>query len=165
MVKGFPDRRTLNIALLVCGAGALWLLLSPSAFERRARMRLAEKLRGGFQTEWAYNVALSRYRRALEGNPAVIEREARKLGYGRPGERVYHLSESELRAQEARLARKDRPEADGGFSKGIMRGVTPAILLILAGVAAGFFFADLRIDDPAESNGPARTPGQPLQES
>jgi len=153
MVQGFPDRRTLNIALLVCATCALWLLVSPSAFERRARTRLVEKLRGGFQTEWAYNVALSRYRRGLEGNPAVIEWEARKLGYGRPGERVYHLSKSELRAQEKRFGQQNGFEAGGRFSREIVRGVAPALLLILVGAGAVFFFADLRIDDPTESGG------------
>jgi len=156
MIQKFPDRRTLNVALLVCGVCALWLLVSPSAFERRARTRLVEKLRGGFQTEWAYNVALSRYRRGLEVNPAVIELEARKLGYGRPGERVYHLSEGELRAQETLLAQEKRPESARGFPREIVHGVAPALLLILAGAGAVFFFSDLRIEDPAEGDGADR---------
>lgn len=153
-----PDQRTLNIALLVCGACALWLLLSPSAFERRARARLAQQLSTRFHTEWEYNVVLTRYRHGLENNPALIEREARKLGYGRPGEHPYPLSEEELRAGGARLA-PAAPRHRRDLSRGIILAVAPALLLILAGVGAVLFFANLQIHDPAEEQSHCRSTG------
>ena len=142
------DRRFLATALLVCGAGALWLLLSPAAFERRARTRAADSLRTQVEQEWQRNIVLERYRSGLEGDPAVIEREARKLGYGRPGERTYPLSQEEIRAQEARLAESGQPHRLRLWFREVGRAVAPALMLILAGAVAVLFFTDLRVEEP-----------------
>lgn len=151
MFEALTDKRTLNHALLICGACALWLLISPSAGERRARARIAQQLRANFQTEWEYNVVLTRYRHGLENNPAVIEREARRLGYGRPGERIYPLSKAELHAEKNRLAESAQPHRIRNIAREITRAVAPALLLILAGAGAVLFFANLNIEDPIET--------------
>ena len=138
----------LAIALWVCAAGALWLLLSPTASERRARRVAADRLRDRNQSEWRYNIALENYRCGLEDDPTVIEREARKLGYGRPGEHSYALSPDEIRAHEARLTATRRPRPTQRLTREVVKAVVPALVLVLFGAAAMLFFADLRIDDP-----------------
>lgn len=151
MFTVLTDKRTLNHALLICGACALWLLVSPSAGERRARARIAQQLRASFQTEWEYNVVLTRYRHGLENDPAVLESEARRLGYGRPGERAYPLSKAELRAEQNRLPKSAQPHRIRNLSREITRAIAPALLLIIAGAAAVIFFANLSIEDPTET--------------
>jgi len=81
--------RFLAIVLWLSVAGALWLLLSPAAFRRRALTRRTERLGAEVREKWLNGVGLERWRDGLESDPSVIEREARKLGYGLPGERSY----------------------------------------------------------------------------
>ena len=144
------DSRFVAAVLFFCAAGALWLLLSPAAFKRRASALRAEQLEAEVRREWLQNAGLERWRNALESDPAVIEREARKLGYGRPGEGVYPLSSAELRAAFARVR---AGKAAGGGSlwfSAIRDSVAPVLLLIIGGTIALLFFTDLRIEDPAE---------------
>lgn len=157
-----PDRREasggsgfLAVSLLLCGVGAAWLLLSPTAFERRARRRQAERLLARNRIEWRYNVALERRRHGLLGDPSAIEKEARELGYGRPGERRYPLTPQEIHAEEVRLVPDGRPRrlllrlaGEVGYA------LVPALMLILAGAVAVMFFSDLRIADPGIHSGP-----------
>ena len=141
------NSRFFIVVLWLCAAGALWLLLSPAAFSRRALTRRAERLEAEQRQEWLLNVGLERWRNGLEGDASVIEREARKLGYGRPNERLYPLSEAELRAARARL----NAEVAGGetpWSSALGRSLVPALLLFVVGIVAVLFFTDLKVDDP-----------------
>ena len=142
------DSRFLVIVLWLCAAAALWLFLSPAAFTRRALTRRANRLDAELRQAWILNVGLERWRNGLEGDASVIEREARKLGYGRPNERLYPLSDAELRAARARL----NAEISGGetpWSSTLGRSLAPALLLFIAGIVAVLFFTDLKVDDPS----------------
>ncbi len=140
--------RFLALILWVCAAGALWLLLSPAASERRGRTRAVEVARRQNENEWRYNVELENYRYGLESDPSVIELEARKLGYGRPGEQTYLLTPEEIRAQQALLAIARGPSIFERLSLEIGGAIKPALMLALFGITAILLFADLRIDDP-----------------
>ena len=148
-----PDSRFFVIVLWLCAAAALWLLLSPAAFTRRALTRRAERLDAELRQEWILNVGLERWRNGLEGDVSVIEREARKLGYGRPNERLYPLSAAKLRAASARL---DAEVSGGGtpWSSALGRSLAPALLLLVAGIVAVLFFTDLKVDDPGADRKP-----------
>lgn len=140
-------QRLLATALLLSAAGALWLLLSPAASERRARMLRAAELRERVAVEWRYNVVLDRYRYGLLADPSVLEMEARRLGWGRPGERPAPVTQEEIRAVEARLA--EPPPAPWRAMAGeALRALGPACLLLLAGAAALLFYGGLRIEEP-----------------
>ena len=129
--------------LLLCAAGALWLLLSPAAFKRRALALRAQQLAVDAHAEWVRNAGLERWRNGLEGDPSVIEREARKLGYGRPGETSYPLT-PEAFAEAVRPPAQDTVS----WSSEIGRSVAPVLMLIIAGVIIVLFFTDLKVEDP-----------------
>ena len=139
-----PNESRLLIALLLlCAAGALWLLLSPAAFKRRALARRAEQLVVDAHAEWVRNAGLERWRNGLESDPSVIEREARKLGYGRLGEMPYPVAPKAF-------ADAVRPLAEDtvSWSSEIGRSVAPVLMLIIAGVIMVLFFTDLKVEDP-----------------
>jgi len=139
------DRRFLAIVFLLCGAGALYLFLSPAARDRRAAERAVAKLQAERDREWRYNHLLERYLIGLRSDPSVIELEARRLGYGRPGERTYPLSRAEIRALAARSDRAGgRPFAR--WAREIARSSVPALVVLLFAGLALFFFTNLRID-------------------
>ena len=77
----------------------------------------------------------------------MIEREARKLGYGRAGEKVYPISAAEWKAARARWAADaDRVAPSGASALG--QALLPAVTLLILGAIAVLFFSDLRVDDP-----------------
>ena len=157
----FTHSRFLAVVLWVCAGAALWLLLSPAAFTRRDLTRRVAALGAEVQREELRNGGLARWRDGLQSDPSVIEREARKLGYGRPGERVYRLTEAELRAAQPLL----RDGGRGGFSwtSAVAESVAPVLILLIAGVIAVLFFTDLRVEDPAAARQePRGKPEEPL---
>lgn len=147
-------QRLLATALLVSAAGALWLLLSPAAAERRARMLRGAELREKVAVEWRYNVLLDRYRYGLLADPSVLELEARRLGWGRPGERPAPVTPEEIRAEQIRLTDPPPPRWKA-VAREALRALGPACLLMLAGAAALLFYGGLRIEEP-----PARADGK-----
>ena len=139
----------LTVVLWLCVAGALWVLLSPAAWQRRALTRRADRLEVQVRREWRRGVGLERWRDGLETDPSAIEREARKLGYGLPGERSYPGVPT---ATSARLAagRAGRPPARNEVSwvSAVGQSVAPVLMLIIGGALAVLFFTDLRVEDP-----------------
>jgi len=160
MKIGLPTRMTdrgfLAVTFLVCGVGALYLLLSPAGRERRAAERAVARLEVERDREWRYNHALERYLHGLQTDPSLIELEARRLGYGRPGERTYALSPADISAL------SPRPTATAlslrRIARDVIRASLPAfVILSLAGLAL-FFFTDLRLDP---GQGPEDDPEAP----
>ena len=153
---GAFNPKFLAVVLLLCAAGALWLLLSPTAFRRRAMSRGVVQLEAEKHSEWLYNVALERWRDGLQSDPSVIEQEARKLGYGRSGERVCPVRPAPL-PPPRRLARS-AGDLSQGFSWifAIRRSIAPALMLVIVGFIAILFFTDLRVEYPAESRAKAQ---------
>jgi len=154
-----PGTDFLTVVLWLCAAGALWLLLSPAAFRRRVLTARAYEETVAVERERLRAAGLERWRDGLASDPSVIEREARKLGYGRPDERCYPLSpERDLanaetawvrNAQKAERVRNasatERERAAGG-----RKTIGAALMAIIGGAIAFLFFRDLRIDDPDE---------------
>ena len=144
MSERFPrDSRFLAAALLLCAAGATWLLLSPSAFERRALARRAERLETRRHGECARNMAYASRLQGLRSDPSVIEREARRLGYGLPGERTVIVP----------LAAAEMPPAASSaqapaWSDGVGRSVAPVLMLVVAVAAGVLFFSGMKVEDP-----------------
>lgn len=147
---GFADRRFLAAALLLCGVAALWLLLSPAAFKRRAMQRRAAAIESGKHTEWLYNLALERRRDGLLNDPSVIEEEARKLGYGRPGERTLQTTLDPLPTPRSLGGAADDIRQDFSWFSAFRRSIAPVLMLAIAGFVAVLFFTDLRVEDPGE---------------
>jgi len=155
-----PGMGFLTVVLWLCAAGALWLLLSPAAFQRRILTARAREAAVAAETERLRVQGLERWRDGLENDPAVIEREGRKLGYGHPDERSYPLSpvrdladaETVWRrnANEAEQARDDASRADRETAARARKAVGAALMAILGGAIAFLFFRDLRIDDPGD---------------
>ena len=145
--------------LWLCAAGALWLLVSPAAFKRRALMRRVELLEQSVHSEWARNIGWERWRDGLAGDPSMIEREARKLGYGRPGELRYRVTAN---------ATSNVIPADSGSNERfswlseIGQSVAPVLMLIIVGAIAVPFFAGLKVEDPGARR---HEPGPDSQES
>ena len=150
---GVADSRFLAAALLLCAAAALWLLLSPTAFKCRAMRRRVAELEGEKYREWLYNVSLERWRDGLEGDPSVIEHEARKLGYGRPGERVLALALDPLPASRSFDRRAGDASPRFSWISAVRRSIAPALMLVIGGLVAVLFFTDLRVEDPDEPVG------------
>ncbi len=143
----------LAIALWLCAAGACWLLLSPAARHRRALTERVKDTRAERQGEWMHGVWLERVRDGLQGDPSVIEKEARRLGYGRPNEYAYPLSPQDLQAADrslntASVATDPWPAAG--------RSMAPVLMLIIACAIAILFFTDLRVEDPGPPSLPER---------
>ena len=143
MHRPLNESRLLIALPLLCAAGALWLLLSPTAFRRRALAQRAEQLAVEAHAEWVRNAGLERWRDGLAGDPSVIEREARKLGYGRPGETSYPPAPKAF----ADAIRPPEQESVSWTSE-IGRSVAPVLMLIIAGVIMVLFFTDLKVEDP-----------------
>jgi hypothetical protein len=150
--RGADDVRFFTIMLWLCAAASAWLLLSPTAFTRRALTRRAEQTEAEALRERLDNTHLERWRDALENDPTAIEHEARRLGYGRPGERSYLILQSSLAMARADLAKSSlsrRPRMED-----FRKTVAPALMVLIAGAVAVLFFSDLRIPDPLDR--PAR---------
>ena len=142
------DARFFTVLLWLCAAAAVWLLFSPSAFDRRALTRRTELVEAEIIRERLYNADLQRWRDALENDPSAIEREARRLGYGRPNEHAYNLSPVELARARAELAEAHeihRPALDR-----FRKSVAPALMVLIAGAVAVLFFSGLKIEDPLD---------------
>lgn len=148
-----------SVLLWVCAAAAVWLLVSPVAWTRRALTRRVEGMAAEVQREQAFNRRLNRWREGLESDTSMIEREARKLGYGRPGEYVFALSPADLRAARSRW-NAGGPEEGFPWSSALGESLLPALALLLAGVLAVLFFTDLKVEDPAAAVAPVDPPTQ-----
>lgn len=134
----------------ICAAGALWLLLSPAAFERRAMTRRADGLEAQVREQAGRNAGLERYRNALENDPATIEHEARRIGYGRPNEKAYYLTPDDIASEAARVS--PGAKAEGPSVRAVVaKSIAPVLMTIVALVVVMLFFTNLRVEDPAES--------------
>jgi hypothetical protein len=141
------DRRFFAVVLWLCAGAAAYLLFGAAAFNLRAMSAQVEESEAAARREWIRNAGLERWRDGLAGDASVIEREARKLGYGRAGERVYPISEAEWKAARARWAADaDRAAPSGASALG--QAFLPAVTLLILGAIAVLFFSDLRVDDP-----------------
>ena len=150
----------LTVVLWLCAAGALWLLLSPAAFQRRILTARAHEEASAAERERLRVQGLQRLRDGLEGDPSVIEREARKLGYGRPDERSYLLARDRDLADAESVWLRNAEEADRTLNAASAAGretaararkrIGAALMAIVGGAIAFLFFKDLRIDDPGD---------------
>ena len=143
--------RFLTVVLWLCAAGALWLLLSPAAFQRRALSRRAAQSETVAERERERVRGLEYWRNGLESDPSVIEREARKLGYGAPDERSYpHPPQGDARAawQENADRARRAGAGDAYTSRSMKRTVGYVLMFIIAGAVAFLFFWDLRVEEP-----------------
>jgi len=143
----------LILVLWLCAAGAVWLLASPAGFKRRALTRHAKRLERELREERRYTEGLERWRDGLATDPSVIEREARKMGYGVPGERSLPLiSEQAVRDAGTMSARGVADTAPRGraWRSTIRQSVAPVVMVIIGVAVAALFFKGLRVDDPAE---------------
>jgi len=131
--------------LWICAAGALWLLLSPAAFERRALQRQATELEADVHANWQHNIGLERWRNGLENDPSVIEREARKLGYGRPREELVPIAG--LQNQAVRHGKRDKANS---WWPSVRQTVATTLILIIAGAIAIMFLIDLKVEDAGD---------------
>ena len=154
------ETRFFALALWLCAGASLWLLLSPAAFARREKTLLVQTLRADVRQEWIRNVGLERWRAGLEDDRSVIEREARKLGYGRPGEKLYLLSPAEVRAIESRL-RVETPDDNFSWTGALGQSIAPSLLLLILGILAVLFFTDLKVEEPAPAAAPEDPTGPP----
>jgi len=156
-----PDALGFLAAVLwVFAAAAVWLLLAPSAFGRRALERQARLLEREVFREWAYGVGLERWRDGLVGDPSAIEKEARRLGYGRPGERAYPLGTIEPATADTGLGRRGLGRSLKALVAIARRDVAPVLMLAIAGAVAVLFLVDLRVFDAA-GHGPQEKPRPP----
>ena len=152
----------LTVVLWLCAVGALWLLLAPAAFQRRILTARAREEALAAERERLRVQGLQRLRDGLEADPSVIEREARKLGYGRPDERSYPLSPDRdlTNAQSAWLRNAEKSEralnavssAGREASARMRKRIGAALMAIIGGAIAFLFFRDLRIDDPSDQH-------------
>lgn len=158
------EPRFLTAVLWLCAAGALWLLLSPAAFQRRALARRVSLLEEEIASERRETAGLRRWRNGLANDPSVIEREARKLGYGLPDERVYPLpADTVIRRAEAEWERRREAHAEVSnlaLKAIVRRTVTPVLMLLLGGFTAFLFYHDLRIEEPSPPPPPAPRPNE-----
>ena len=138
----------LAIGLGVCAAGALWLLLSPAAFHRRILTRRVARLEEEKRAEWAGGIALEHRRDGLEGDPSVIEKAARRLGYGRVREYTYPLSQERLSAMRRRVAANAERSLPSSEPGRVRRLTVSAVALLIGGAMAILFFAGLKVEDP-----------------
>ncbi len=142
------DSRFLAAVLWVVAAGALWLLVSPAAFNRRALQQRVAGMEAEVARAEAHNLALRDRRDGLKGDPSVIEAESRRLGYGRPNERTYPLAEGagrKVTAADSTTANATHREA-ASAERSARQGVSRVVMLIVAGAALFLFFRDLRIN-------------------
>jgi len=137
----------LAIALWLCAAGACWVLLSPAALHRRTLTERVTETRADRLREWMRGVWLERVRDGLQGDPSVIEKEARRLGYGRPREYAYPLSPRERQAADRSLSAASVAAHPDPWPA-VRHSLAPALMLIIACAIAILFFTDLRVEDP-----------------
>lgn len=157
------QRWFLAVVLLLCAAGGVWLLLSPAAFERRALYERAKQVEAQVHRRWLSNLALHRWRDGLEQDPAVIEKEARKLGYGIPAERVCAIRPADVRKEGARL-KAGKAAEPSDLPAVIFQAIAPALMLAIAGILAVLFFTDLRVEDPGRRSATDSGPPQAIRE-
>ena len=141
-----PGRGFIATVLWICVIGAVWLLLSPAAFERRALQRQTTELAADVHAHWRRNIGLERWRNGLENDPSVIEREARKLGYGRPREELVSVAPQPNET----VRHGERGEANPWWPD-IRQTVATTLILIIAGAIAIMFFIDLKVEDAGDT--------------
>jgi len=140
---GSSGLRFLALAVWVSVAGGLWL--EQVAVHRRMLETRASRLEAEKRHEWLVNTRLERIANALQEDPALIEREARRLGYGRRGEFSYPLTARDLSSVRPTA---HGPEGEGwSWPRTLLDAVASAVMLLIAGVIAVLFFADLKVDD------------------
>jgi hypothetical protein len=142
----FESKHILPITLFLCVLAALWLMLSPAAWERRAQTQAVYHARLSARQELEHNHKLERYRLELEGDRTRLETEGRRLGYGRHGEEPYPLTEEEIRAKRDRLSPPDEAGLVERWGETALQALVPMLLCMAGGAACILFFADLRID-------------------
>ena len=150
------DTRFLTLVLWLCALGALWLLVSPAASKRRALAERADQLDARLAAERKRNQTLQAWRKSMEEDPSALEREARRMGYGRPGERSYPASPDQLnamadalrRAQERAQAAQRRAEEDlSAWDVEAKRSVADVLMFICAAAAAVLFCSGMKIKE------------------
>lgn len=148
--------RFLALAVWVSVAGGLWL--EHVAVNRRQLETRESRLDAQKRREWLVNARLERIANGLQEDPALIEREARRLGYGRRGEYSYPLTARDLRS--VRVNPSEDASGGASWSRTLIDAGTSAVMLLIAGVIAVLFFADLRVDDhlPRSTPPPGGTP-------
>jgi len=139
------DQRFVVLVLWLCVGGALWLLLSPAAFQRRALIREVARVEANRQTELDRHRQLKRWRDGLESDPSVIERQARNLGYGRPNERSYRALTPGRNLPDEATWRRSLYLARGAWrnqswSERIRGTVGPVLAAIAIGAALYFIY-------------------------
>lgn len=135
--------RFLALAVWVSVAGGLWL--EHVAVNRRLLETREARLDTEKRREWLVNARLERIANGLQEDPALIEREARRLGYGRRGEFTYPLTAHDLKS--VRLNPTQETPAGLPWAQKLTEAVASAVMLLIAGVIAVLFFTDLRVDD------------------
>ncbi len=145
------DLKFLAAVLLVCAVGALWLLFAPGAFGRRALGRHSEELEDDVLRQRAHDVRLERWRDGLEDDPSVIEKEARKLGYGRAGERPYPIAANQLTSEQMGPEKRGLSMDLKTLSAIARRTVAPVLMLVIVGAIGVLFLADLKVEDSGEA--------------
>jgi hypothetical protein len=140
---GNSGLRFLALALWVSVAGGLWL--EQVAVNRRLLETRESRLEDQKRREWLINLRLERIANGLQEDPALIEREARRLGYGRRGEFAYPLTARDLRS--VRLNPAEGAARGLSWSQTLIEAAGSAAMLLIAGVIAILFFTDLRVDD------------------
>ena len=142
------DQRFPAVLLWLSAGLALYLLLCPAAFQRRALMaRLQRETAERDELRRSVDEHQARVE-AMEHDPAVVGQEARKLGYGRVGESAYPLTQAELlaaRRATAAAAAIPRP----WYLDAVRQSIGTVIMLLLLGLLAALFFYNLRVDAPA----------------
>ena len=141
-----PGRGFIAIVLWMCAIGAIWLLLSPAAFERRALQHQTTELEADVHANWRRNIGLERWRSGLENDPSVIEREARKLGYGRAREELVAVAPQ----PDGTVRNGARGEANSWWP-GVRQIVATTLILIIAGAIAIMFLIDLKVEDAGDT--------------
>jgi hypothetical protein len=143
------DRRFFAVALWLCAAGAVFLLLCPAAFNRRVLTLQNESAEAESRRQFTRNADLERRRDAFESDPAVIESEARSNGYGRADEKAYPITAAEWKAARARLAAAAPADRGAPFEpSAVSQAILPALMLIILGALAVLFFCDLKVPEP-----------------
>ena len=150
------DQHFVVLVLWLCVGGAVWLLLSPAAFQRRALVQELVRVEAERQKELDRNRYLRRWRDGLESDPSVIEREARRQGYGLPNERAYRALPAERNALEETAWRQALRNASGAtgsdsWTQRLRASVGPVLLVILGGTAAYLLYRVLRFRKPRRS--------------
>ena len=151
------NARFFALLLWLCAAASAWLLFSPAAFHRRALTRRAERLEAQVIRERVHESDLERRRDALQHDPSTIEQEARRLGYGRPNERTYYLSDEEMAHAREIFALSAEPPPKP-FAE-IRATLAPVAMWVIVAMILILFFSGLKVPEVSvPAKGTRRSP-------